>query len=178
MDDLRYVWGGFAYLQDIIEHGIIKTHTGKEWPLGVYLQQMPYPCYVDDLWVDDWVTDLVIFLLVVNPQVHLRDSPSYSSSLSPFQFYADTESLLSHLHGPGLGLLCIHDSQEHCSGKGAPLEGDTKGHGGHQWCDLVHLVYWQFYHDGHKHSSSNCHNNGEKQFIFFTMLHIFHSTGI
>lgn len=49
MDDLRYVWGGFAYLQDILEHGIIKTQTGKERPLGVYLQQMPYPCYVDDL---------------------------------------------------------------------------------------------------------------------------------
>lgn len=49
MDDLRYVWGGFAYLQDIIEHGIITSQTGKEWPLGVYLQQMPYPCYVDDL---------------------------------------------------------------------------------------------------------------------------------
>ncbi|XP_067342054.1 retinal-specific phospholipid-transporting ATPase ABCA4a [Channa argus] len=51
MDDLRYVWGGFSYLQDIIEHGIIKTQTGKEWPLGVYLQQMPYPCYVDDLFM-------------------------------------------------------------------------------------------------------------------------------
>ncbi|CAJ1081870.1 retinal-specific phospholipid-transporting ATPase ABCA4a [Xyrichtys novacula] len=51
MDDLRYVWGGFAYLQDIIEHGIIKTQTGKDWPLGVYLQQMPYPCYVDDLFM-------------------------------------------------------------------------------------------------------------------------------
>ncbi|CAL9697713.1 unnamed protein product [Knipowitschia caucasica] len=51
MDDLRYVWGGFSYLQDIIEHGIIKTHTGKEWPMGVYLQQMPYPCYVDDLFM-------------------------------------------------------------------------------------------------------------------------------
>ncbi|XP_015230454.1 PREDICTED: retinal-specific ATP-binding cassette transporter-like [Cyprinodon variegatus] len=51
MDDLRYVWGGFAYLQDIIEHGIIRTHTGKEWPLGVYLQQFPYPCYVDDLFM-------------------------------------------------------------------------------------------------------------------------------
>ncbi|XP_068199948.1 retinal-specific phospholipid-transporting ATPase ABCA4a isoform X2 [Antennarius striatus] len=51
MDDLRYVWGGFAYLQDIIEHGIIKTQTGKEWPQGVYLQQMPYPCYVDDLFM-------------------------------------------------------------------------------------------------------------------------------
>ncbi|XP_052398366.1 retinal-specific phospholipid-transporting ATPase ABCA4-like [Carassius gibelio] len=51
MDDLRYIWGGFAYLQDMIEHGIIKTHTGKECPLGVYLQQMPYPCYVDDLFM-------------------------------------------------------------------------------------------------------------------------------
>uniref|UniRef100_A0A7N5ZWK4 P-type phospholipid transporter n=1 Tax=Anabas testudineus TaxID=64144 RepID=A0A7N5ZWK4_ANATE len=51
MDDLRYVWGGFAYLQDIIEHAIIKTQTGKQWPLGVYLQQMPYPCYVDDLFM-------------------------------------------------------------------------------------------------------------------------------
>ncbi|XP_041823569.1 retinal-specific phospholipid-transporting ATPase ABCA4-like [Melanotaenia boesemani] len=51
LDDLRYVWGGFAYLQDIIDHGIIKTQTGKEWPLGVYLQQMPYPCYVDDLFM-------------------------------------------------------------------------------------------------------------------------------
>lgn len=49
VDDLRYVWGGFAYLQDMIEHGIIRTQTGKDWPLGVYLQQMPYPCYVDDL---------------------------------------------------------------------------------------------------------------------------------
>ncbi|XP_063062860.1 retinal-specific phospholipid-transporting ATPase ABCA4-like [Engraulis encrasicolus] len=51
MEDLRYVWGGFAYLQDMVEHAVIKTHTGKEWPLGVYLQQMPYPCYVDDLFM-------------------------------------------------------------------------------------------------------------------------------
>ncbi|KAL4635920.1 retinal-specific ATP-binding cassette transporter-like [Arapaima gigas] len=51
VDDLRYVWGGFAYLQDMIEHGILKLHTSKDWPLGVYLQQMPYPCYVDDLFM-------------------------------------------------------------------------------------------------------------------------------
>lgn len=49
MEDLRYIWGGFAYLQDMIEHGILKIHTGNDWPLGVYVQQMPYPCYVDDL---------------------------------------------------------------------------------------------------------------------------------
>uniref|UniRef100_A0A3Q3JX75 P-type phospholipid transporter n=1 Tax=Monopterus albus TaxID=43700 RepID=A0A3Q3JX75_MONAL len=45
MEDQRYIWGGFAYLQDMIEHGIIKLHTGNDWPLGVYVQQMPYPCY-------------------------------------------------------------------------------------------------------------------------------------
>ncbi|KAM8851376.1 retinal-specific phospholipid-transporting ATPase ABCA4-like isoform 1-T1 [Spinachia spinachia] len=51
MEDQRYIWGGFAYLQDMIEHGIIKLHTGQDWPLGVYVQQMPYPCYVDDLFM-------------------------------------------------------------------------------------------------------------------------------
>ncbi|XP_041125605.1 retinal-specific phospholipid-transporting ATPase ABCA4 [Polyodon spathula] len=51
LDDLRYIWGGFAYLQDIIEHGIIRSHTNKDVPLGLYLQQMPYPCYVDDLFM-------------------------------------------------------------------------------------------------------------------------------
>ncbi|MEQ2300791.1 Retinal-specific ATP-binding cassette transporter [Ameca splendens] len=51
MEDQRYLWGGFAYLQDMIEHGIIKLHTGNDWPLGVYVQQMPYPCYVDDLFM-------------------------------------------------------------------------------------------------------------------------------
>uniref|UniRef100_H3DBM3 P-type phospholipid transporter n=1 Tax=Tetraodon nigroviridis TaxID=99883 RepID=H3DBM3_TETNG len=51
MEDQRYIWGGFAYLQDMIEHGIVKLHTGNDWVLGVYVQQMPYPCYVDDLFM-------------------------------------------------------------------------------------------------------------------------------
>ncbi|CAL8279233.1 unnamed protein product [Lota lota] len=51
MEDQRYIWGGFAYLQDMIEHGILRLHTGNDWPLGVYIQQMPYPCYVDDLFM-------------------------------------------------------------------------------------------------------------------------------
>ncbi|XP_073427516.1 retinal-specific phospholipid-transporting ATPase ABCA4 [Dendrobates tinctorius] len=48
IDDFRYIWGGFAYLQDIIDHGIIKTQTNNDLPTGLYLQQMPYPCFVDD----------------------------------------------------------------------------------------------------------------------------------
>ncbi|RMC08477.1 hypothetical protein DUI87_14721 [Hirundo rustica rustica] len=51
IDDLRYIWGGFAYLQDMIERGIIKTQTSTEVPLGIYLQQMPYPCFVDDVFM-------------------------------------------------------------------------------------------------------------------------------
>lgn len=50
-EDLRYIWGGFSYLQDIIEHGIIRAVTGTTDKIGVYIQQMPYPCYVDDMWV-------------------------------------------------------------------------------------------------------------------------------
>lgn len=48
MEDQRYIWGGFAYLQDMMDHGIIRAHTSKTQPLGVFAQQMPYPCFVDD----------------------------------------------------------------------------------------------------------------------------------
>ncbi|CAH2311465.1 retinal-specific ATP-binding cassette transporter [Pelobates cultripes] len=51
VEDFRYIWGGFAYLQDIIDHGIIKTHTSNPMPTGVYVQQMPYPCFVDDVFM-------------------------------------------------------------------------------------------------------------------------------
>lgn len=50
-EDLRYIWGGFSYLQDVIEHGIIRALTGSKEKTGVYIQQMPYPCYVDDMYV-------------------------------------------------------------------------------------------------------------------------------
>ncbi|XP_060722830.1 retinal-specific phospholipid-transporting ATPase ABCA4 isoform X1 [Tachysurus vachellii] len=52
VEDLRYIWGGFAYLQDMIEHGILKLlSSSPQTPLGVYVQQMPYPCYVDDMFM-------------------------------------------------------------------------------------------------------------------------------
>lgn len=50
-EDMRYVWGGFTYLQDVIEQAIIRIQTGTENRTGVYVQQMPYPCYVDDMYV-------------------------------------------------------------------------------------------------------------------------------
>lgn len=48
-EDMRYIWGGFTYLQDVIEQGIIRALTGTKEKTGVYIQQMPYPCYVDDM---------------------------------------------------------------------------------------------------------------------------------
>ncbi|XP_048208118.1 retinal-specific phospholipid-transporting ATPase ABCA4 [Perognathus longimembris pacificus] len=48
VEDLRYIWGGFAYLQDMVEQGITRSQARAEAPVGVYLQQMPYPCFVDD----------------------------------------------------------------------------------------------------------------------------------
>ncbi|KAE8610555.1 hypothetical protein XENTR_v10012168 [Xenopus tropicalis] len=51
VEDMRYIWGGFAYLQDMIDHGIIKSQTSTEVPAGIYLQQMPYPCFVDDVFM-------------------------------------------------------------------------------------------------------------------------------
>ncbi|KAF3819618.1 hypothetical protein GH733_015127 [Mirounga leonina] len=48
VEDFRYIWGGFAYLQDMIEQGITRSQAQVEVPVGIYLQQMPYPCFVDD----------------------------------------------------------------------------------------------------------------------------------
>ncbi|XP_054835800.1 retinal-specific phospholipid-transporting ATPase ABCA4 [Eublepharis macularius] len=64
VDDLRYIWGGFAYLQDMIEHGIIKTQTSAEVPSGIYLQQMPYPCFVDDVFMITLNRSFPIFMVL------------------------------------------------------------------------------------------------------------------
>uniref|UniRef100_A0A8C0N4C3 P-type phospholipid transporter n=1 Tax=Canis lupus familiaris TaxID=9615 RepID=A0A8C0N4C3_CANLF len=48
VEDFRYIWGGFAYLQDMIEQGITRSQAQVAVPVGIYLQQMPYPCFVDD----------------------------------------------------------------------------------------------------------------------------------
>uniref|UniRef100_A0AAQ5YL57 P-type phospholipid transporter n=1 Tax=Amphiprion ocellaris TaxID=80972 RepID=A0AAQ5YL57_AMPOC len=62
--DLRYIWGGFAYLQDMMDHGIIRAQTSKTQPLGVFAQQMPYPCYVDDVFIQSIGAMLPMFLVL------------------------------------------------------------------------------------------------------------------
>ncbi|RXM97523.1 ATP-binding cassette sub-family A member 1 [Acipenser ruthenus] len=61
-EDMRYIWGGFTYLQDVIEQGIIRAVTGTEKKTGVYIQQMPYPCYVDDMFLQVMSRSLPLFM--------------------------------------------------------------------------------------------------------------------
>ncbi|XP_031707233.1 phospholipid-transporting ATPase ABCA1 isoform X1 [Anarrhichthys ocellatus] len=63
-NDLRYIWGGFAYLQDMMDHGIIRAQTAKTQTLGVFVQQMPYPCYVDDGFIQNIGGILPMFLVL------------------------------------------------------------------------------------------------------------------
>lgn len=48
VNDLKYITGGFAYLQSMLEGELIKVQTKAENLPGIYLQQTPYPCHVFD----------------------------------------------------------------------------------------------------------------------------------
>uniref|UniRef100_A0A7N8YKG0 P-type phospholipid transporter n=1 Tax=Mastacembelus armatus TaxID=205130 RepID=A0A7N8YKG0_9TELE len=61
-EDLRYIWGGFSYLQDVIEQGIIRAITGTKERTGIYIQQMPYPCYVDDIFLRVMSRSMPLFM--------------------------------------------------------------------------------------------------------------------
>ncbi|XP_073910595.1 phospholipid-transporting ATPase ABCA7 isoform X3 [Castor canadensis] len=60
--DLRYVWGGFVYLQDLLESAAVRMLSGTNPSAGLYLQQMPYPCYVDDVFLRVLSRSLPLFL--------------------------------------------------------------------------------------------------------------------
>ncbi|KAG8519196.1 LOW QUALITY PROTEIN: Phospholipid-transporting ATPase ABCA7, partial [Galemys pyrenaicus] len=60
--DLRYVWGGFVYLQDLLERAAVRVLSGGRPRAGLYLQQMPYPCYVDDTFLRVLSRSLPLFL--------------------------------------------------------------------------------------------------------------------
>ncbi|KAK1887045.1 Phospholipid-transporting ATPase ABCA1, partial [Dissostichus eleginoides] len=46
-EDLRYIWGGFSYLQDRRQE---------------YIQQMPYPCFVDDIFLRVMSRSMPLFM--------------------------------------------------------------------------------------------------------------------
>ncbi|NXH41285.1 ABCA1 protein, partial [Dicaeum eximium] len=61
-NDLRYVWGGFVYIQDLVEQAVVRVQTGAAPRTGVYVQQMPYPCYVDDVFLRVLNRSLPLFM--------------------------------------------------------------------------------------------------------------------
>ncbi|XP_056088824.1 phospholipid-transporting ATPase ABCA1 [Rhinichthys klamathensis goyatoka] len=60
--DLLYVWGGFIYVQDLVERAVTHLLTGKEPNTGIYVQQMPYPCFVDDVFIRVLNRSLPLFM--------------------------------------------------------------------------------------------------------------------
>ncbi|XP_060734079.1 phospholipid-transporting ATPase ABCA1 isoform X2 [Tachysurus vachellii] len=60
--DLRYIWGGFVYVQDLVERAITRVLSGKQSTTGIYVQQMPYPCFVDDVFLRVLNRSLPLFM--------------------------------------------------------------------------------------------------------------------
>ncbi|XP_062888600.1 phospholipid-transporting ATPase ABCA1-like isoform X1 [Mobula hypostoma] len=82
-DDMRYVWGGFVYIQDLVEQAIIRVQTGEDKKTGIYLQQMPYPCYVDDVFLRVLNRSLPLFMtlawiysvaMIIKGMVHEKEA--------------------------------------------------------------------------------------------------------
>uniref|UniRef100_A0AAQ5ZEN6 P-type phospholipid transporter n=1 Tax=Amphiprion ocellaris TaxID=80972 RepID=A0AAQ5ZEN6_AMPOC len=60
--DMRYIWGGFVYIQDLVERAVSLVLTGVQQTTGIYVQQMPYPCYVDDVFLRVLNRSLPLFM--------------------------------------------------------------------------------------------------------------------
>ncbi|XP_037401356.1 phospholipid-transporting ATPase ABCA1 isoform X2 [Pygocentrus nattereri] len=60
--DMRYIRGGFVYVQDLVERAITSVLSGKQPTTGIYVQQMPYPCFVDDVFLRVLNRSLPLFL--------------------------------------------------------------------------------------------------------------------
>ncbi|XP_034738177.1 phospholipid-transporting ATPase ABCA1 isoform X2 [Etheostoma cragini] len=61
-NDMRYIWGGFVYVQDLVEQAVSRILTGVKQTTGIYIQQMPYPCYVDDVFLRVLNRSLPLFM--------------------------------------------------------------------------------------------------------------------
>ncbi|XP_022109857.1 ATP-binding cassette sub-family A member 1-like [Acanthaster planci] len=61
----QYITGGFVFLQDMLDQGIIKASLGKkDAGAGTYIQEMPYPCYTDDFFINTLGAALPLFMVL------------------------------------------------------------------------------------------------------------------
>ncbi|XP_061538807.1 phospholipid-transporting ATPase ABCA1 isoform X2 [Phycodurus eques] len=62
INDMRYIRGGFVYVQDLVEKAVSHILTNVQQNIGLYIQQMPYPCFVDDIFLRVLNRTLPLFL--------------------------------------------------------------------------------------------------------------------
>lgn len=48
---MKYIVYGWAYVQDMLEHAIIRLQTNVSQDIGVEVQQFPNPCWTFDRYV-------------------------------------------------------------------------------------------------------------------------------
>ncbi|KAM9795719.1 phospholipid-transporting ATPase ABCA1 isoform 1-T1 [Syngnathus typhle] len=60
--DMLYIRGGFVYIQDLVEKALSRVLTKAQQNIGLYIQQMPYPCFVDDIFLRMLNRTLPLFL--------------------------------------------------------------------------------------------------------------------
>ncbi|XP_021342260.1 ATP-binding cassette sub-family A member 7-like isoform X2 [Mizuhopecten yessoensis] len=62
--DTKYTTFGFSYIQDMVDHAIIRLQTDTKQDTGIMLQMFPYPCYVEDKFVNAISRSLPLFLVL------------------------------------------------------------------------------------------------------------------
>ncbi|CAG5131580.1 unnamed protein product, partial [Candidula unifasciata] len=64
LGSLKYWVFGFIYIQDMIDHAIIRLHTNTTQEPGVYTHQFPYGCYVYDKFTFAISRSLPLFMVI------------------------------------------------------------------------------------------------------------------
>ena len=49
LPDMKYIVYGFSFIQDMVDNAIIALRTNWSEPIGINVQQFPYPCYIYDV---------------------------------------------------------------------------------------------------------------------------------
>ncbi|KAK7101016.1 phospholipid-transporting ATPase ABCA1-like [Littorina saxatilis] len=62
--DTKYTTYGFAYLQDMVDHSIIRLQANITQEEGVVVQQFPYPCWIYDRFVFAISRSLPLFMVI------------------------------------------------------------------------------------------------------------------
>ncbi|XP_035828704.1 phospholipid-transporting ATPase ABCA7 [Aplysia californica] len=64
INDLKYFTFWFIFLQDMVDHAIIRLQTNSTDGPGVYMQQFPYPCWISDRFIFAISRTLPLFMVI------------------------------------------------------------------------------------------------------------------